>query len=184
MKKATLLWIDLEMTGLVPGKDKILEVACIGTDWELEPVCEMTAVVKVDEVLMHERMVGKFWEENSESRDALMRQNEEGEPIEAVEAKILKFMDENFAKESIKDARGKGRIILAGNSIHQDKKFIEIEMPKLNERLHYRMLDVSAWKVWFEGTGKQRFLKPEAHRALDDIRGSIAEFKYYLGFLK
>lgn len=184
MKKAKLLWVDLEMTGLVPGKDKILEVACIGTDWELEPVSEMTAVVKVEPEVMKERMVGKFWEKNSESREALMRQNEEGEPIEVVEEKILKFIDENFAKESINDAKGKGKIILAGNSIHQDKKFIEAEMPKLNERLHYRMLDVSAWKVWFEGTGKQRFLKAEAHRALDDIRGSIEEFKYYLGFMK
>ena len=184
MKKATLLWVDLEMTGLVPGKDKILEVAAIGTDWNLVPICEYTGVVKVDENLMRERMVGKFWEENAAARDGLMTQNTNGKPVGEIEKELLDFLDKNFAKESIKDSKGKGKIILAGNSIHQDKKFIEVEMPELNARLHYRMLDVSAWKVWFEGVGKQRFLKPETHRALDDIKGSIDELKYYLGFMK
>ena len=71
-------------------------------------------------------------------------------------------------------------IYLAGNSIHQDRKFIEDEMPKLDEILHYRMLDVSAWKVYFENALGKKFLKPENHRALDDIRGSIEELKWYL----
>jgi oligoribonuclease len=76
------------------------------------------------------------------------------------------------------------RVILAGNSIHQDRKFIENEWPRLNERLHYRMLDVSAWKVVFDGKYKKRFAKPEAHRAMEDIRGSIQELNYYLGKVK
>ena len=185
MKKATLLWVDLEMTGLSPEEDRILEVAAIGTDWNLEPVCEYTGIVKVDEELIRRRMVGKFWEKNKESRDGLILQNQNGKPVEEVEKELLEFLDKNFAKESIKnDSKGKRKIILAGNSIHQDRKFIEREMPELNQRVHYRMLDVSAWKVWFEGAGKKRFLKREAHRALDDIRGSIEELKYYLGFMK
>ena len=85
MKKATLLWVDLEMTGLVPGKDKILEVAAIGTDWNLVPICEYTGVVKVDEDLMRERMVGKFWEENAVARDGLTKQNVSGKPVEEIE---------------------------------------------------------------------------------------------------
>lgn len=185
MGKATLLWIDLEMTGLVPGRDKILEVAAIATDWQFNKIAEMTAVVKVDAELMKERMVGEFWEKNSESRDALIAQNETGAAVFEVEEQILKFIDENFAEESIKDdPKGKGKIILAGNSIHQDRKFIDIEMPKLAKRLHYRMLDVSAWKVYFEGALNKKFIKREAHRALDDIEGSMEEMKWYLTFLK
>ena len=174
MKKASLLWVDLEMTGLSPEKDRILEVAAIATGWDLEPKAEMTAVVKVNPELMKERMVGEFWEKNSESRDALFAQNENGESVETVEKKILEFLDKNFGKE----------IILAGNSIHQDRKFIEREMPELNARLHYRMLDVSAWKVYFENAKNKKFVKRDAHRALDDIQGSIEELKWYLSFLK
>lgn len=183
--KATLLWIDLEMTGLVPGKDKILEVAAIATDWDLNEIATMTAVVKVDENIIKERMVGEFWEKNQESRDGLIAQNETGESIEIVEEALLNFLDENFKEQSIEnDSKGKGKIILAGNSIHQDRKFIDLELPKLSKRLHYRMLDVSAWKVYFEGKKHQKFIKKETHRALDDIRGSIEEFKWYLSFMK
>lgn len=174
MKKAKLLWIDLEMTGLEPEKDRILEVAAVATAWNLEPMAELTAVVKQDPKLMKNRMVGEFWEKNKASREALMAQNENGKTTEEVEDEILAFVDKNFGKE----------VILAGNSIHQDRKFIDREMPRLSRRLHYRMLDVSAWKVYFEGARGKKFVKPEAHRALSDIQGSIEELKYYLGFLK
>ena len=185
MKKATLLWVDLEMTGLVPGKDRILEVAIIATDWELNKIAEYTGIVKVSSELIKERMVGEFWEKNSESRDALISQNENGKDVSEIEAEILKFIDENFAEQSIEgDEKGKGKIILAGNSIHQDRKFIDIEMPALARRLHYRMLDVSAWKVYFEGALHKKFIKREQHRALDDVEGSIEEMKWYLTFLK
>ena len=185
MKKATLLWIDLEMTGLIPGKDKILEVAAIATDWELNELASLTAIVKVSEKLIKERMVGEFWEKNSESKDALIAQNKTGQSKKAVEKSLLDFLDTNFEKQSIKDDnRYKGKIILAGNSIHQDRKFIDLEFPELSKRLHYRMLDVSAWKVYFEGAKHQKFTKKEAHRALDDIKGSIEELKWYLSFMK
>ena len=185
MKKATLLWVDLEMTGLTPGRDKIIEVAAIATDWKLNKVAEYTGVVKVSEKLMHERMVGPFWEANAESRDALIAQNAEGLAVSEIEKQLLEFVDKNFKKQSIEgDTKGKGKIILAGNSIHQDRKFIDIEMPELASRLHYRMLDVSAWKVYFEGALGKKFVKREMHRALDDIEGSIEELKWYLSFMK
>ena len=134
MKKAKLLWIDLEMTGLDPDRDKILEVAAIATDMEFKEIARFEAVIKVDKAIIKERMVGKFWEENSESRDALISQNDSGKPVTEVERELVKFVKDNFGKE----------VYLAGNSIHQDSKFIEREMPKLNQLLHYRMLDVSA----------------------------------------
>ena len=168
--KASLLWMDLEMTGLSPVYDRILEVAAIATDWELNEKATYTAVVKCDDKLMHERMVGEFWEKNKKSLDALMAQNASGKSVKAVETELLQFLKDNFGET----------VYLAGNSIHQDRKFIEREWPELNKALHYRMLDVSAWKVYFENALHKKFMKPENHRALDDVRGSIEELKWYL----
>ena len=141
---------------------------------EVVKVSEGKLNFAVSDKLMKERMVGEFWDKNSTSRDALMEQNKDGKPVEEVEKELLKFLDKNFGKE----------VYLAGNSIHQDRKFIEREMPELNKRLHYRMLDVSAWKIYFENGLGRKFTKPENHRALDDIEGSIEELKWYLTFLK
>lgn len=174
MKKAELLWIDLEMTGLDPKEDRILEVAAIATDMNLNEIATFEAVIKVDEELIKERMVGAFWDKNQKARDDLIKQNENGQPAAAVEKELLDFIKKHFDKT----------IYLAGNSIHQDRKFIEREMPKLNKKLHYRMLDVSAWKIYFENALGKKFTKPENHRALDDINGSIEELKWYLTFLR
>ncbi len=174
MKKAKLFWVDLEMTGLEPEKDKILEVAAVATGWDLKPMGEYRGVVRVDEGLLKERMVGEFWEKNTKAREGLFLQNKEGKEVGEIEKELNNFVDRYFGEE----------VILAGNSIHQDRKFIEREMKELNKRLHYRMLDVSAWKVYFEGALGKKFVKPEEHRALSDIMGSIEELKYYLTFMK
>ena len=174
MKKAKLLWVDLEMTGLDPAKDRILEVAAIDTDMELNKIAKYEAVVQVDKQIIDNRMVGEFWEKNSATRDALIEQNDSGRPVAEVEKDMIAFIDKYFGKT----------IYLAGNSIHQDRKFIEREMPELDKRLHYRMLDVSAWKIYFESALGKKYTKPENHRALDDINGSIEELQWYLTFLK
>ena len=174
MKKAKLLWIDLEMTGLNPEEDRICEVAAIATDMDLNEIATYEAVVKVNDKTMKERMVGEFWEKNNKSRDALFEQNKNGKDVKEVEKDLLSFLDKNFDQT----------VYLAGNSIHQDRKFIAKEMPELDKRLHYRMLDVSAWKIYFENALGKKFIKPDNHRALDDINGSIEEFKWYLTFLK
>ncbi len=176
MNGAKLLWIDLEMTGLEPGKDRILEVAVIVTDWDFKEVARFEAVQKISSRLMKQRMVGEFWDKYSDVRQSLMEQNQKGQSPRMVEDSLLEFINQHFATEE--------RVLLAGNSIHQDRKFIEIEWPRLNEKLHYRMLDVSAWKVVFEGKYRKKFAKPEAHRALEDIKGSIEELKYYLKKVK
>lgn len=172
-----VLWIDLEMTGLDPIEDRILEVAAIVTDWNFKEVATYEAAIKVDAKLVERRMfkgaAAAFWNSIPETRDALIKQNnEQGRSGRTIESELLSFLDEHFEKET--------PVILAGNSIHMDRRFIEHEWPRLNARLHYRMLDVSAWKVVFEGKYGKKYAKREAHRALDDIRGSIEELTYYL----
>lgn len=176
MEQASLLWIDIEMTGLDPKVDKILEVAVIATDWDFREIARLELVQKVDLEFMKQQMVGEFWEANSQARDALFAQNASGQNAEHVEAELLKLIDQCFKPDQ--------PILLAGNSIHQDRRFIENEWPKFNSRLHYRMLDVSAWKVVFDGKYGKKFAKPETHRALEDIKGSIMELKYYMKKVK
>mgnify|MGYP000353056934 CR=1 FL=1 len=175
-KRAKLLWIDLEMTGLDPKEDRILEVAAIATDWDFKEIARFEAVQKVDIKLIQRRMVGEFWEKFPEVREQLMAQNESGEAANRVENELMSFVGKNFEDEKL--------VLLAGNSIHQDRKFIEREWKKFEGRLHYRMLDVSAWKVVFDGKYKKKFSKPEAHRAMEDIQGSIEELRYYLKKIK
>lgn len=175
-KSSRILWIDLEMTGLDEDKDRILEVAAIVTDWDLKELATYEAVKKVGSGLIKRRMVGEFWDKYSKVREGLIAQNATGKNGRTVENELLAFLDEWFPADE--------RVILAGNSIHQDRKFIVNEWSRLDKRLHYRMLDVSAWKVVFEHKYKKKFSKPEAHRALSDIRGSIEELQYYLKKIK
>ena len=174
MKKAKLLWVDLEMTGLDPKKDRILEVAAIATDWDFNEVARFTEVVKVPKGLMKKRRVGEFWEKNKESYNQLVEQNKTGKKSVVVEQELIDFVKKYFGEE----------VILAGNSIHQDRRFIRNEWKTLDKMLHYRMFDVSAWKVYFENAMKVKFTKRDAHRALDDIEGSIEEISYYLQKVK
>lgn len=178
-KHAKLLWMDLEMTGLDPIKDRILEVAVIATDWDFNEIATYEGIIKVGPRLVEKRMnVGKvFWDAYPSVRDALVKQNNElGRSGRVIENELLAFIDEHFDVDK--------PVLLAGNSIHQDRRFIVNEWHRLDARLHYRMLDVSAWKVVFDGKFKKKFAKPEEHRALGDIRGSIMELKYYLGKVK
>ncbi len=175
-KKAKILWMDLEMTGLDPIEDRILEVAVIATDWDFNEIATYEGIVKVGPRLVERRLkVGQaFWDAHPEARDGLVQQNLTlGRSGRVIEDELLAFIDEYFDDEK--------PVLLAGNSIHQDRRFIVNEWPRLDGRLHYRMLDVTAWKVVMEGKYKKRFAKPEEHRALGDIRGSIMELKYYLG---
>jgi oligoribonuclease len=176
-KTAKILWMDLEMTGLDPVEDRILEVAVIATDWDFKEIATFEAAVLVGPRLVERRMkVSKdFWDANPDVRDQLIIQNKTAISGRTVENELLKFIDKHFDEKPV---------LLGGNSIHQDRKFIVNEWGRLDKRLHYRMLDVSAWKVVFEGKYKKKFAKPEAHRAIEDIRGSIEELKYYIAKLK
>jgi oligoribonuclease len=175
MKKANLLWVDLEMTGLDPNTDKIIEIACIATDWKLREVATFQASVKWSRTLLEKKMTGEFWQKNAQTRAALIEASAKGEKIEDVEQALLAFVNKYMA------APRKGRALyLAGNSVHQDRRFLEVQMPAVNKLFHYRLLDVSALKIVFSHMYKLKVKKLNAHRAEDDIRGSIEELKTYL----
>ena len=174
-KQPRLLWLDLEMTGLNANRDLILEVAAIVTDWDFNEFATFEGIVKHDDGQLNRLMAGNagFWDANPAARDGLLSQNPGGKVIHEVEKALLDFISDNFEADK--------PVLLAGNSIHMDRRFITSQMPEFDARLHYRMLDVSAWKVVFEAKFSKRYAKPERHRALDDIRGSIEEMKYYAG---
>jgi oligoribonuclease len=184
IKKATLLWLDLEMTGVDVKGDVILEAAAIATDWGFKEIATFVGVVRQDEALMRTQMAkakdvwtGKsFWDENPEARDALFTQNTSGKPEAEVEQALIDFIKAHFNTDD--------PVYLAGNSIHNDRRFIYKHMPRLDETLHYRMLDVTAWKLIFENKFHKKFASPKSHRALDDIRRSISELEYYLKKVK
>jgi oligoribonuclease len=199
MTRARLLWVDLEMTGLDPEKDKIVEVAAIATDFEFNEVARYTSTVRISLKADEHWLADGFWSARATERDKLRAQiASSGKTTRTVETNLLKFLGEHFAKvgdvstseqKQIQKKQPNGKetdlapVYLAGNSIHQDQKFIEREWPRLNKLLHYRQLDVSAWKIIFEARGV-KFTKPETHRALADIEGSIAELNYYLKKVK
>jgi oligoribonuclease len=178
LRSDRILWLDLEMTGLSPDDDLILEVAAIVTDWDFREIATYQGIVKNRLLLLKKRLSknSAFWDINPDSRDGLIKQNQNGKSLHSIEKELLDFLDHNFQPNV--------PILLAGNSIHMDRRFILKNWPRVDARLHYRMLDVSAWKVVFEGKFKKKFAKADAHRALDDIRGSIMELQYYLTKIK
>lgn len=173
-KRAKVVWIDLEMTGLDADNDYIMEVAAIATDWDFKELDLYEGVIKNEEMNLQERMEANsiFWDANPDSRTGLVKQNKKGKDLVEVEDDLLKFIEDNFEADV--------PVLLAGNSIHMDRRFIVRHWPRLDAKLHYRMLDVSAWKVVFEGKYGKKFAKPQDHRAIGDIRGSIMELEYYL----
>ncbi|HEX6462418.1 MAG TPA: oligoribonuclease [Candidatus Saccharimonadales bacterium] len=170
-KHATLLWVDLEMTGLDSTKDRILEVAAIATDWQFQEFASLETVIHQPPRVL--RTMDE-WCKTQHGASGLTERVQQSKMNEKeAEQLLVELVAAHFDKDK--------KVILAGNSIHQDRKFIARYWPTLDAHLHYRMLDVSAWKVVFEGRYRRAFAKPEEHRALEDIRGSIDELKYYLG---
>jgi oligoribonuclease len=171
-----LLWVDLEMTGLDPNEDLILEIAAEITDFDFKTIASYEAIVKQPKDKVLERM-GKniWWADYPSNRDDFLAKVEGGKEPAQVEAELIALIEEQFGQEPA---------ILSGNSIHNDRGFIRKYWPNLDLKLHYRMLDVSAWKVLIQGKYGVKFDKKEVHRAFDDIQASIAELQYYLEWFK
>lgn len=170
-----LLWIDLEMTGLNPKQDRILEVAAVVTDFDFKELARYESIIShnKDEILRLMNL-NEWWSKFPESRDGIASRIEDGKPLEAVESELIGIVDQYF---------GDKPAILSGNSIHQDRKFVENWWPEFNKRLHYRMFDVTSLKIYMSGKYGVEYQKKSAHRAVEDIQESMAEWKYYMDWL-
>ena len=170
---SALVWLDMEMTGLDPDTNHILEVATIITDGDLNVLEEGPHIV----VHQPEDILSEMdeWCTNCHTKNGLLEQVRASQvSVEQAEAETLAFIRKYCkAKEAP----------LCGNSIEQDRRFIVKYMPKLDEYLHYRHVNVSSVKEmvqrWYSDDPKKDFEKKETHLALADIRESIAELKHY-----
>jgi oligoribonuclease len=166
-----LLWIDLEMTGLDVEREVIIEVAAIVTDMELKELEAYHAIVKQPQEYL-DRM--DDWNKEHHGASGLTAEIPSGREPALVEDDLLKLIARHFAEPPI----------LAGNSISQDRLFINKHFRRLAAKLHYRLLDVTSWKIMMTERFKLKHEKKNAHRAVDDIRESISELAFYLAHVK
>ena len=169
---ANLIWMDLEMTGLDPDKDVIIEMATIVTDSDLTIIAEgpVLAIRQPEEKLLGM----DEWNQKHHSGSGLLdRVRKEGVLEREAEAQTLAFIEQHAEKRSAP---------LCGNTIWQDRRFLARYMPTLEAYLHYRIIDVSSLKelaVRWRPSLLKGFTKNNAHTALADITESIEELKYY-----
>lgn len=168
-----LLWVDLEMTGLDATKDVIIEIAVEVTDTNFKALASYEALVAQPE----EKLISMNpWAQAQHDSSGLTdRIRKEGKLEQDVIHELIGFIQAQFGDEPA---------ILAGNSIHNDRIFIKKWWPEVDALLHYRMLDVTAFKIVMQMKYGVEFEKRETHRAFDDIQASIAELQYYLEWLQ
>lgn len=169
---SNLIWIDLEMTGLIPERHRIIEIATLVTDQNLNLLAEgpVFAVHQPDDELaaMDE------WNTRQHGKSGLTQRVRDSRVPEAeAERLTVEFLGQWVPA---------GKSPICGNSICQDRRFLARWMPQLEKHFHYRNLDVSTLKElcqrWAPEVARG-FTKESSHLALDDIRDSIAELRYY-----
>ncbi len=170
--KEHLIWIDLEMTGLDPDNDSIIEIATLVTDKDLQLIAEgpelalhqpETALARMDE-----------WNQRQHGGSGLLQRVRDSDiTVREAQQRTLEFLALHVPA---------GASPMCGNSICQDRRFLARSMPELERYFHYRNLDVSTLKElaarWYPAV-KAGFSKAAAHRAMADIHESIAELQHY-----
>ncbi|WP_110647363.1 oligoribonuclease [Salinicola peritrichatus] len=167
-----LVWIDLEMTGLDPNRERIIEVATLITDDNLELIAEGPVLAVHQPQALLDGM--DDWNRKTHGDSGL---------IERVRASLVDTAEaERRTLEFLAGYVTPGSSPVCGNSVHQDRRFLEREMPALNNFFHYRNLDVSTLKELakrWNPAAAESFTKRNTHQALDDIRESLAELRHY-----
>jgi len=167
-----LVWVDLEMTGLDPDNDRIIEVALVVTDKDLNLVEEGPVLVVHQSDAVLDAM--DSWNKGTHGKSGLTDKVKASTLTEAdVERQVLAFMERHVPKRTSP---------MCGNSICQDRRFLARHMPQWEAYFHYRNLDVSTLKELagrWRPELKEGFKKANSHTALADIRESIEELKYY-----
>lgn len=173
MTKDAIVWMDLEMTGLDPEKERIIEIAVLITDGNLNVIAEgPNLVVHQSDALL---AAMDAWNTEHHAKSGLTEQVRASLVSEAqAEEQVLAFIASHCEVRTAP---------LAGNTIHQDKRFLQKYMPRLDAYLHYRIIDVSSVKElvrrWMPKVHYKQPAKNEGHRAMDDIKESLRELQYY-----
>ena len=171
-KRNNLIWIDLEMTGLSPENDRIIEIATIVTDAQLNVLAEGPVLA----VHQSDALLDGMDEWNTEHH------NNSGLVARVKESRISEMQAQAQTLDFLKEHVEAGMSPMCGNSICQDRRFLANYMPELEAFFHYRNLDVSTLKELARRWKPEilpGFKKDNKHLALDDIRESIAELQYY-----
>ena len=164
------VWIDLEMTGLNPDVDHILEIAVVVTGPDLVPLGQVSRVIRQPEETL-ERM-SKFVQ-RMHTRNGLVH--------EVLNSTVTLRQAERIAMALVVEHCLPGQAFLCGNGVHYDARFLTRHMPRLEQYLHYRQVDVSTIKVLVQAWSPHLIYEkvPSNHRAMPDIMGSIEELRFY-----
>lgn len=168
-----LFWVDLEMTGLDEHVDSILEVAVVITDMNFQILEQYHRIVYQPKDVL-DRM--NDWCKKTHGESGLTAAVPNGTPLDQVERELLALILKHYPSTE--------RVVLAGNSVNNDKRFLDKYLPDLAKRLHYRLIDVSSFKEIFRDKYGVQFQKKNSHRAVDDILESVRELEHYLSFVK
>jgi oligoribonuclease len=169
-----LVWLDLEMTGLDLSRHVIVEIAALVTDGELEPLDDGIDIIVHQPAAALDAM-----------DDFVRKMHTKSGLVSEIEASPVTLADAgartlDYVRLHVPEA---GVAPMCGNSIGVDRRFLDQQLPELDRYLHYRSIDVSSFKElcrrWYPDVYKHRPHKVETHRALADVRESIAELRYY-----
>lgn len=171
-----LLWIDCEMSGLNPEKEVLIEIAAIVTDLNFKILETYETVINQPQTYVDGM---DDWNKKHHRESGLIAKIPMGKIPSEVEEDLLKLVSRHWPKIEKKDDMP----ILCGNSIMQDRLFLQRAFKEFYSKLHYRHLDVTSWKIVFNHKLNLKYEKKNAHRALGDVVESIEELKFYLGHL-